>query len=130
MGRLVGHLAKGPAIITSRRAIDIWQKPWQRTLDTWTLPSVRRRHRQFSSRRTGNRRTAGTPESPADIPSPQRRRSVRFRPGDQRIAQRHYRLPEEAVVGGTLMRLHREKGADIIPAFVARIMPDRRICIC
>src|SRR5207247_1060882 len=38
VGRVMGRLAHVPFILSSHRTIDIWQKPWHRILDRWTLP--------------------------------------------------------------------------------------------
>src|SRR5262249_21123927 len=45
-----------------------------------------------------------------------------FKRGDTAEARRHFGIPMDAVVGGTLMRLHAEKGAEKIPAFAKPLL--------
>src|SRR5689334_2713386 len=38
VGRVVGHWAKIPLILSSHQSIDVWQSPWHGWIDRWTLP--------------------------------------------------------------------------------------------
>ena len=122
-GRWLGRIAKIPAVITSQRAIDIWQKPWQRWLDTRTLPlsaavmvNSRAAARLIEARRGG-------PAGPEIFEIPNGVDTAVFKAFDRGAARERYGLPKDAVVGGTLMRLHEEKGADFIPQFAGRLLP-------
>jgi glycosyltransferase involved in cell wall biosynthesis len=123
LGRCLGRLAGVPAIVTSQRAIDIWQQPWQRWLDTWTLPLSSavivnsKAAGQLIEARKGRRTT------PEIIRIPNAVDTDRFKPRDPAMARARYELPLDALVGGSLLRLHPEKGADFIPHFAALVMP-------
>jgi glycosyltransferase involved in cell wall biosynthesis len=124
VGRLLGYASGVPAVITSQRSIDIWQKPWQTLLDRWTLPFsdavIVNSH--AAAQVIGKRR--GSRVRPEIIEIPNSVDFDRFKPTDRTAARRRYHLPEDAVVGGTLMRLHREKGSDFIPDFARRLLSD------
>jgi glycosyltransferase involved in cell wall biosynthesis len=124
IGRCLGRMARVPAILTSQRSIDLWQKPWQAWLDRKTLPFCdgvmvnSRAAAEVIRRRRGSRPYPELFEIPNGVDP------KRFKLSDARAARTRYRLPEEAVVGGSLMRLHGEKGADFIPAFASQLLPD------
>jgi len=123
IGRCLGRLARVPAIITSQRSIDIWQKPWQTVVDQWTLP--------FSNAVIVNSQAAqhiiekrrGNGDRPEIFQIPNGVDASRFKSIDRSTARQRYGLPSDALVGGTLMRLHSEKGSDLIPDFAARLLP-------
>jgi L-malate glycosyltransferase len=123
IGRCLGRMAQIPAIITSQRAIDIWQKPWQTWLDTWTLPWSdgvivnSRAAAHVIKQRRGQRLHPEIYEIPNGVDI------KRFIPQTSITARQRYGLPADAIVGGCLMRLHSEKGADFTPAYAAQLLP-------
>jgi len=125
LGRCFGKMAHIPAIITSQRAIDIWQKPWQTLIDRWTLPlsdAV-----IVNSQAAGDviRKRRGQRERPEIFTISNGIDLQRFQKGDRAAARSRYGLPADAIVGGTLMRLHREKGADFIPDFAQNLLQQQ-----
>jgi len=124
VGRCLGRLARVPTVITSQRSIDIWQKPWQRLLDRWTLPlchavivNSNAAARVIEQRRNGRPR-------PAVFEIPNGVDNTLFKPIDRNTARSRYGLSSDAMVGGSLMRLHGEKGADFIPEYASRLLAE------
>lgn len=125
IGRILGHRAGISTVISSQRSIDAWAKPWHRWVDRWTLKNC----------------DYVLVNSDAAQKLVERRRGARLRPlitklyngldtdqfvrQDRWKARQAYNLPMDAVVGGSLLRLHREKGADRIPDFAGQILTAR-----
>lgn len=121
VGRGVGRWTHTP-VVTSQRAIDYWQKPWQTWLDTKTLPlsnavlvNSAKAARLIQQRRSGRLH-------PEIFEIPNGVDTTLFRFQDRTKARQRYNIPDQAILGGTLMRLHPEKGADFIPRFVAPLL--------
>jgi glycosyltransferase involved in cell wall biosynthesis len=126
LGRVIGRVAGVKRIISSQRAIDSWQKPWHVYLDSFTLPFcddvivnssaaeslVRARIKNHSKPRI-TRIFNGV-----DL--------ERFSPQDRTAARQKLQLPIEGILGGSLMRLHAEKGADRILAFAQKALQENR----
>jgi glycosyltransferase involved in cell wall biosynthesis len=124
VGRVIGRVAGVKRIISSQRAIDAWQKPWHILLDSFTLPFcndvfvnssaaealVRVRIKQHATPRV-TRILNGV-----DL--------ERFSIQDRSAARQKLQLPGGAVIGGSLMRLHAEKGADYILPFAAKALQE------
>lgn len=125
IGRLIGHWAGVPTIISSQQAIDTWQKPWLRWLDTLTLPycSCVTVNSSAAQKLVGQRR--GPRPAPRIVNVVNGVDLDRFVPQDRLQARRTYQLPENVIVGGALGRLHSEKGADWIPRFAHSVLPQR-----
>ncbi len=124
MGRWVGHLKKVPVIVSSQRAIQVWEKPWHPILDRWTLPYcqgiVANSH---AAKQLIEKRLAGRSAKPPIALIPNGLDFARFSaPKDRERTRNNYRIPPDAVVGGTLARLHVEKGAEKIPAFADALL--------
>jgi len=126
LGRLLGKLAGIPHIVSSQRAIDTWQKPWHRWMDQWTLQfcdgvcANSASAAQLIQNRLGKRSTLKLDIIPNGIDS------ARFTGSLRPLARKSWNLPESAILAGTLMRLHPEKGADFIPEF-AQILLERHV---
>jgi glycosyltransferase involved in cell wall biosynthesis len=123
LGRYLGRLAGTKAIINSQRSIDIWQKPWQTWLDKRSLPLAHSVIVNSDAARQIIEQRRGKAERPQIELIPNGVDTTRFQPTDKTAARQHYKLPPDAIVGGSLMRLHREKGADLIPAYAAELLP-------
>ncbi len=123
MGRVAGRIAGIPAIVSSQQAIDAWKKPWHvladgstaRFCDTIIANAsftrdllIRREHipaERISVVYNGIDPAASAPKtSRADV-----RRSLG--------------IPADAPLVISVTRLHREKGADLIP-LIARGVPE------
>ncbi len=121
VGRWLGRFTHTP-VVTSQRAIDLWQKPWQTWLDTQTLPlssavivNSHKAARVIEQRRK-DRLLPDIFEVPNGVDV------TLFQPKHKTEARQRYGIPQEAIVGGTLMRLHPEKGADFIPRFAEPLL--------
>jgi len=123
VGRIVGRVARVPFILSSHRSIDVWQKPWHRMIDRWTLlfcntvivnsdPALRIIGQRLSTSK--NRPRLVKLENGLDLQV--------FVPLERQLLRRQYSLPLDAIVGGTLMRLHAEKGAEKIPAMADALL--------
>jgi glycosyltransferase involved in cell wall biosynthesis len=121
-GRVVGRLAGVPKIVSSQQSIDLWQKPWHRAADAFTL--------RFCDAVIANSRAAEAlvKKRIGDVPRPQifmienGVEPATGREGKQSEIRSRYGIPADAVVGGSLMRLHFEKGADLIPAWAENVL--------
>jgi glycosyltransferase involved in cell wall biosynthesis len=133
VGRITGRLAKVPFILSSHRSIDVWQKPWHRIGDRWTLPMCDAVVVNSEAARVViEQRLSGAAKRPRLYRIENGIDLETFRATDRLEARRALGLPPEAVVGGTLMRLHPEKGAEKIPAFAQSVLsqyPDLHLAI-
>ena len=117
VGRVVGRMADVSFIVSSQRAIDGWAKPWHERLDAWTLRCcdavLANSHaaERVVLRRRGARATPSIDVIPNGVDL------SRFVHHPKEEARRLLHLPPQVRLGGTLMRLHPEKGADLIPSF-------------
>src|ERR1019366_10164146 len=107
VGCVIGHLAKVPFILSSHRSIDTWQKPWHRMMDRWTLPFCQavavnsEAARQVIEEKLRSARTRPRLYKIAnglDFDA--------FKTQDRHLARARFNLSPDAIVGGTLMRLH------------------------
>jgi glycosyltransferase involved in cell wall biosynthesis len=118
VGRIAGRLAKVPFVVSSHRSIDVWQKPWHRLMDRWTLPLCNAVIvNSEAACAVIEKRLAGASARPRVLRIQNGIDLDLFKTKDRQDARRALGLPLDAVVGGTLMRLHPEKGAEKIPAF-------------
>lgn len=123
MGRLLGHSAGVPWIVSSQRSIDAWQKPWHRAMDAWTLHfshavvANSSAAAQLVEARKNHRALPLITAIPNGI-DPQR-----FKTHDPAKSRNLMGLPTTGILAGTLMRLHEEKGADLIPSFAEILLP-------
>jgi len=123
IGRIIGRLAGVPFIISSQQSIDLWQKPWHRWIDQRTLPLCDVVDYNSEAARTLVEKRLGTAsERPRLVPIENGVDFNDFTPIDRLKARQPLALAADAVVGGTLMRLHAEKGADKIPAFARMLL--------
>jgi len=112
VGRVLGQWSGIPRIVSSQRSIDGWASDWHQRLDAWTLHRCHRvivnshAAQRVVEKRLNGRTTPDIRHLPnamdPDMPTRSDRAQVRHQLG----------LPVQAVVAGTLMRLHPEKGAD------------------
>lgn len=121
IGRFVGRLAGVPKIISSQQSIDSWQ--------TWPFALLDRFTLLFCDLVFVNslaaKRLVTSRFGPFHRPVVQELYNALdpdFAGIDRQKARDVYQLPKGAIVGGTLMRLHHEKGADRIPAFADRLL--------
>jgi glycosyltransferase involved in cell wall biosynthesis len=122
-GRLIGRQAGVPFILSSHQSIDIWQKPWHRLLDRCTLPLCDAvDFNSEASRRLLEDRLGSARKRPRLFKVENGLNFDLFKPSDRVEAKRLYGIPPEAAVGGTLMRLHAEKGAEKIPGFAEALL--------
>jgi len=122
VGRLIGRRAGVPVILSSQQAIDAWQKPWHRFLDRITLRccdavlvNSNAAAKLIESRR-------GKRPAPRIFKIENGVDTSRFVRSDGGAARKKFHLPENAVAAGALLRLHPEKGADLIPDLAARVL--------
>ncbi len=125
MGRCVGRWANLATIVSSQRAIDTWQKPWHRLLDHLTLPLSHAVIANSIAAQTVMEQRRGRRKKPVLFRLYNGVDNKQFVRQDRWIARQTYGLPLDALVGGTLMRLHSEKGADRIPAYAASLLKAR-----
>jgi glycosyltransferase involved in cell wall biosynthesis len=120
---VIGRAAGVPFIISSHQSIDVWQNPWHGWIDRWTLPlcnvvdinsDAARQVLQHRLRHVSRPPTFVKVENGVDF--------NRFQPRDRAQARQALGIPSDALVGGTLMRLHAEKGAEKIPAFARHLL--------
>jgi glycosyltransferase involved in cell wall biosynthesis len=125
IGRWAGAQAKVPLIISSQRSIDGWTQPWHRWVDQWTLKKCHavlvnsNAAQQVIEKRKSKNSLLRIVKIPNGLDLD------RFVKQDRWKARQTYDIPMDAQVGGTLMRLHREKGADRIPEFAAQLLSSR-----
>lgn len=117
LGRVTGRLAGVPRIVSSQRAIDAWQNPLHRYLDSFTLQFCNAVIVNSAAAEALVRERAGIHSSLAIARIPNGVDLNRFQPMERAAARRALGLPEQAVIAGSLMRLHAEKGADYIVRF-------------
>jgi glycosyltransferase involved in cell wall biosynthesis len=132
LGRLVGKLAGVPLVVSSQQSIDAWQKPWHGWLDRLSLRScdlVLTNSAAASSLIEARRTSANRPRiERLDNGLDQDRLS----PVERGVARRALQIPEDAVVWGSLTRLHYEKGADQLPLFAEHLLgrfPDVHVAV-
>ncbi|MFA5974723.1 MAG: glycosyltransferase [Elusimicrobiota bacterium] len=122
VGRIAGRILGIPVIVSSQRSIDVWQKPWHGWMDRFTLPMAHLVLCNSAEAMMVLQKRLGRRAGP---------RFEKLENGlddsvlvlqDSSAARRAYHLPEDAIVGGTLMRLHREKGAELIPDFASALL--------
>ena len=128
---MIGRAAGVPFIVSSHQSIDVWQKSWHGWIDRWTLPlchvvdvnsDAARQVLENRLRHAVRRPQLLKVENGVDFNHFQRRDRVQ-----SRVAMG---IPPDALVGGTLMRLHAEKGAEKIPAFArALLASDPRLIL-
>ncbi len=125
VGRVTGRLANVPLIVSSHQSIDTWQKPWHGWIDRLTLPlcdvvDVN----SNAAQQVLEKRLANAAKQP---------RFVKVNNGidfqaltlkNKSKARDAFKLPLDAIVGGTLMRLHAEKGAENIPEFARALLKE------
>jgi len=121
LGRVFGRMAGIKRIVSSQRAIDSWQKPWHVYVDAFTLPFCDDVVVNSSAAEKLVRGRIGPRATPRITKILNGVDLQRFMPGDRIAARRVLGLPEEAPIGGSLMRLHAEKGADYIVPFAEKI---------
>jgi len=123
VGRVLGHWAKAPLIVSSQQSIDVWQKPWHGWIDRWTLPlcdvvdvnsSAAQAVLEERLKNASKRPRFVKVENGVDFDL--------FKPQDREHARLEFQIPPDAHAGGTLMRLHPEKGAEKIPAFARALL--------
>jgi len=123
VGRVIGRMAKVPFILSSHQSIDVWQKPWHGWIDRWTLPlcdvvdinsDAAREVLENRLRHASRRPRFVKVENGVDF--------NRFQPLDRAQARQALGIPPDTLIGGTLMRLHAEKGAEKIPAFARKLL--------
>ncbi|HVO32609.1 MAG TPA: glycosyltransferase, partial [Elusimicrobiota bacterium] len=124
-GRLLGHRAGVPAVLSSQRAMDHWQKPWHRWLDHWTLPLCDAVLVNSLAVETLIQRRRGSRPKPLVVPIYNGVDPERLVAQDRWIARQKYGIRMDALIAGSLLRLHREKGADRIPAFAESLLTAR-----
>jgi glycosyltransferase involved in cell wall biosynthesis len=125
VGRIVGRWAKVPFILSSHQSIDVWQQPWHGWMDRWTLPWCDVVDMNSSAAQTVlEKRLRNTPKRPRFVRVDNGVDFNLFKRQDRAAALRFFQLPPDAQVGGTLMRLHPEKGAEKIPAFARALLKD------
>jgi glycosyltransferase involved in cell wall biosynthesis len=123
IGRVVGRAAGLKKIISSQRSIDGWAKAWHRQLDAWTIPLCDRiivnsgAAKRYIENRVPPRRCPPLVRISNGIDA------SRFTAKDRLGCRQQYGLPEDAVLGGSFLRLHSEKGADLIPALADSALP-------
>jgi glycosyltransferase involved in cell wall biosynthesis len=123
IGRVVGHLAKVPVIVSSQQSIDVWQKPWHRWIDRRTLPYCDVMDvNSTAAQQVIETRLQGSLRQPRFVKVENGVDFDQFKPINHAQARAFYKLPPGQPVGGTLMRLHAEKGAEKIPAFARRLL--------
>jgi glycosyltransferase involved in cell wall biosynthesis len=125
IGRVIGRAAGVSFILSSHQSIDVWQKPWHGWIDRWTLPlcdvvdvnsdaaGLVLKHRLHHAARQPR---IVKVENGVDFD--------RFQPLHRIQSRQALGLPADALIGGTLMRLHAEKGAEKIPAFARRLLAE------
>ncbi len=124
VGRVLGSAAGVPLILSSQRSIDSWAQVWHQKLDSWTLSKCKyvlvnsRAAQKVIEYRRGKCQTPII----VRIDNALNDSFVKY---DRWKARQTYHLPLDAIVGGTLMRLHSEKGADCIPDFAERVLTAR-----
>jgi L-malate glycosyltransferase len=125
IGRWAGRRTRVPRIVSSQRAIHIWEKPWHRILDRWTLPWCQAVIvNSLAAQALVNKRLEGRSKVPQIIRIPNGLDFARFAPAQRAEARQRFNLPPEAVVGGTMGRLHYEKGAEKIPALAKKLLRE------
>ncbi len=123
VGRVIGRMAKIPFILSSHRSIDIWQKPWHRAMDRWTLPFCHAvAVNSEAAWRVVEEKIRSATKRPRLFKVANGLDFASFKAQDRNLAWARYNLPPEAMAGGTLMRLHPEKGAEKIPAFANALL--------
>jgi len=123
VGRVIGRSAGVPFILSSHQSIDVWQKPWHGWIDRWTLPlcSVVDVNSD-AARAVLEDRLRHASRRPRFVKVPNGVDFNRFQPLDRVQARQALGIPADALIGGTLMRLHAEKGAEKIPAFARDLL--------
>lgn len=122
VGRVIGRLAGVKRVVSSQRAIDSWHSSLHTALDRMTLPLADAVIVNSEAARELIERRRGTPGPPRIFIIPNGVDLSRLQRQSTVAARTRYGLPVQAVVGGTLMRLHSEKGADLIPLFAERAL--------
>jgi len=123
VGRVLGKAAGVSFIVSSHQSIDVWQKPWHGWIDRWTLPlcdvvdvnSDAAQHVLETRLRHASHR-------PRFVKVVNGVDFDRFQRQDIIHSRQALGIPTDALVGGTLMRLHAEKGAEKIPEFARRLL--------
>jgi len=125
IGRFLGHRAGIPVVLSSQRSIDAWAKPWHRWIDQWTLKNCDYLLVNSEAAQKLGERRRGARSRPLIIKIYNGLDTDQFVRQDRWKARQAYNLPLAAVVGGSLLRLHHEKGADRIPDFAGQILTAR-----
>ena len=100
-------------------------KPWHRWIDRWTLGTCDYALVNSNAALKLVETQRGARPRPAIIKIHNGLDTNQFVRQDRWKARQAYKLPLDAVVGGSLLRLHREKGADRIPKFAAQVLTSR-----
>jgi glycosyltransferase involved in cell wall biosynthesis len=123
VGRVIGRLAKAPFILSSQQSIDVWQKPWHGWIDRRTLPLCDVVDVNSSAAQSVlENRLKNAAKRPRFVKVENGVDFNLFKPQDRTQARQSFQIPAQAKVGGTLMRLHPEKGAEKIPAFARDLL--------
>jgi glycosyltransferase involved in cell wall biosynthesis len=123
VGRITGRIAKVPFILSSHRSIDVWQRPWDRDLDRRTLPLCTAiAVNSDAAQRVLEERLKKAKRRPRIVKVENGLDFEALKNWNRREARQNFGIPDGAVVGGTLMRLHPEKGAEKIPAFAKALL--------
>jgi len=121
MGRVIGRVAGVKQIISSQRSIDAWQKPWHIYLDSFTLPFCDQVVVNSSAAEALVRQRIKNHSKPCITKLLNGVDLERFSSQDRQAARQKLGLQAgNIVLGGSLMRLHAEKGADTILAFAQK----------
>ncbi len=123
VGRVIGRVAGVKRIISSQRSIDAWQNAWPIYLDSFTLPFCDQVFVNSSAAEALVRKRIKNNSTPRITRLLNGVDLERFFMQDRDAARQKLDLPSGAVViGGSLMRLHAEKGADYILPFARKIL--------
>jgi glycosyltransferase involved in cell wall biosynthesis len=123
IGRVVGRTAGVPFIISSHQSIDVWQKPWHGWIDRWTLPLCNVVDiNSDAAQQVLEHRLRHATRKPRFVKVENGVDFSHFQQLDRVQSRQALEIPADALVGGTLMRLHAEKGAEKIPAFARRLL--------
>jgi glycosyltransferase involved in cell wall biosynthesis len=118
VGRFVGHRAHVPFIVSSQRTIDVWQKPWHRMMDEYTLPFC---HAVISNSAQAQsvieKRVTRQTKRPSFLRIQNGLDPEKFTRMNDTTARLSFGINKQTIAFGTMMRLHAEKGAEKIPAF-------------
>lgn len=121
LGRIVGKIASVPIIISSQQSVDIWKKFYHVWMDRFTA--------RFANCIISNSEAAKDVLSCRNKISDEKINVVYsgvnindFNPEfKSNFSKKEWGLEQHDFVVGTILRLHREKGADYLPEIVTRV---------